>query len=186
MTIGDVIMKKLQADSLMTSKNSVSDTEMRNYITQYRETDFNFVSRLAEHAGIYYYFTHTNGAHEMVLLNKAGDHKPTPNLAELRMVGAGTKLGTLDSLRAGLRGAAGRVLHRRLQLRQAQHPARGGQLQPGVARQRGLRDLRPPDRRVDRRRSPPPTPRSAPRNSPAATRWCAARAPSAASRSASR
>ncbi len=98
-TIGDVIMQKLQADTLMTSKNSASDTEMRNYITQYRETDFNFVSRLAEHAGIYYYFTHTNGAHEMQLLNKAGDHKPTPNLAELRMIGVGTEAGTLESLR---------------------------------------------------------------------------------------
>jgi type VI secretion system secreted protein VgrG len=98
-TIGDVIMQKLQADSLMTSKNSASDTEMRNYITQYRETDFNFVSRLAEHAGLYYYFTHTNGAHEMQLLNKAGDHKPTPNLAELRMIGVGTEAGTLESLR---------------------------------------------------------------------------------------
>jgi len=99
MTIGDVIMQKLQADSLMTSKNSATDTEMRNYITQYRETDFNFVSRLAEHAGIYYYFTHKNGAHEMQLLNKVGDHKPTPNLAELRMIGVGTEMGTLESLR---------------------------------------------------------------------------------------
>jgi type VI secretion system secreted protein VgrG len=99
MTIGDVIMKKLQADALMTSRNSATDTEMRNYITQYRETDFNFVSRLAEHAGIYYYFTHTNGAHEMQLLNKAGDHQPTPNLAELRMIGVGTESGTLESLR---------------------------------------------------------------------------------------
>ena len=99
MTIGDVIMRKLQADSLMTSKNSASDTEMRNYITQYRETDFNFVSRLAEHAGLYYYFTHTDGAHEMQLLNKSGDHKPTPNLAELRMIGVGADQGTLESLR---------------------------------------------------------------------------------------
>ena len=99
MTIGDVIMQKLQADTLMTTQNSASDTEMRNYITQYRETDFNFVSRLAEHAGLYYYFTHTNGAHEMQLLNKAGDHKPTPNLPELRMIGVGTTAGTLESLR---------------------------------------------------------------------------------------
>ncbi len=99
MTIGDVIMQKLQADSLMTSRNGATDTEMRNYITQYRETDFNFVSRLAEHAGIYYYFTHANGAHEMQLLNKAGDHKATPNLAELRMIGVGVVAGTLESLR---------------------------------------------------------------------------------------
>ena len=98
-TIGDVIMQKLQADTLMTAENSASDTEMRNYITQYRETDFNFISRLAEHAGVYYYFTHTDGAHAIRLLNKSGDHKPTPDLTELKMIGTGTVQGTLDSLR---------------------------------------------------------------------------------------
>jgi type VI secretion system secreted protein VgrG len=83
----------------MTSTNSATDTETRNYIAQYRETDFNFVSRLAEHAGLYYYFTHADGTHEMVLLDKSSDHKPTPNLAELKMIGTGTQFGTLDSLR---------------------------------------------------------------------------------------
>ena len=97
-SIGDVIMQKLQADTLMTAQNLASDTEMRNYITQYRETDFNFISRLAEHAGVYYYFTHTDGAHEMVLLNKSGDHQDTPHLSELKMIGTGTQQGTLDSL----------------------------------------------------------------------------------------
>jgi type VI secretion system secreted protein VgrG len=99
MAIGDVIMQKIQADTLLTATSSANDTETRNYITQYRETDFNFVSRLAEHAGIYYYFTHTNGAHEMVLLDKADNHKPTPNLSELKMIGAGSVAGTLESLR---------------------------------------------------------------------------------------
>jgi len=98
-SINDVIMAKLQADTLMTSQSSASDTETRDYIVQYRETNFNFVSRLAEHAGIYYYFTHTNGAHEMVLLNKVDDHKPTPGLAEIRMVGEGASFGSLDALR---------------------------------------------------------------------------------------
>jgi type VI secretion system secreted protein VgrG len=99
-SIGDVIMEKLSADTLMTSTNKASDTETRNYIVQYRETDFNFISRLAEHAGVYYYFTHTDGAHEMVLLNKSGDHQPTPNLAEIRMVGTdAAHPGTLNALR---------------------------------------------------------------------------------------
>jgi type VI secretion system secreted protein VgrG len=99
MAIGDVIMQKVQADTLLTATSSANDTETRNYITQYRETDFNFISRLAEHAGVYYYFTHTDGAHEMVLLNKSDDHQPTPNLSELKMIGTGTLAGTLESLR---------------------------------------------------------------------------------------
>ena len=97
--INDVIMQVLQTDTLMKSTSSATDTETRNYIAQYRETDFNFISRLAEHAGVYYYFTHTDGAHAMVLLDKADDHLATPNLAELRMIGVGTTAGTLETLR---------------------------------------------------------------------------------------
>ncbi len=37
------------------------------YCVQYRESDFNFVSRLMEHEGIFYYFTHEKDRHIMVL-----------------------------------------------------------------------------------------------------------------------
>jgi type VI secretion system secreted protein VgrG len=36
---------------------------------QYHETDFDFVSRLLEHEGIYYYFEHKKGQHVMVLVD---------------------------------------------------------------------------------------------------------------------
>src|SRR5690349_4702833 len=38
--------------------------EPRNYCTQYRETDFDFVSRLMEDDGILYYFKHAEGSHQ--------------------------------------------------------------------------------------------------------------------------
>jgi type VI secretion system secreted protein VgrG len=38
----------------------------REYVVQYRETDFHFVTRLMEAEGIYYYFVHENGKHTMV------------------------------------------------------------------------------------------------------------------------
>ena len=41
----------------------------RDYCVQYRETDFNFVSRLLEDEGIYYYFSHENGKHKLVLVD---------------------------------------------------------------------------------------------------------------------
>jgi type VI secretion system secreted protein VgrG len=41
------------------------------YCVQYRESDFDFISRLMEREGIFYYFTHAQGSHKMVL----GDHK---------------------------------------------------------------------------------------------------------------
>jgi type VI secretion system secreted protein VgrG len=39
----------------------------REYCVQYRETDFNFVSRLMEEEGIFYFFRHENGKHTLVL-----------------------------------------------------------------------------------------------------------------------
>ena len=39
----------------------------REYCVQYRETDFNFVSRLIEEEGIFYFFEHTTDKHTLVL-----------------------------------------------------------------------------------------------------------------------
>jgi type VI secretion system secreted protein VgrG len=44
------------------------------YCVQYRESDFDFVSRLMERFGIYYYFTHSKSKHSLVLANKLGSH----------------------------------------------------------------------------------------------------------------
>jgi len=46
----------------------------REYCVQYRETDFNFASRLMEEEGIYYFFKHANGSHKMVICNNPGAH----------------------------------------------------------------------------------------------------------------
>lgn len=44
------------------------------YCVQYRETDFNFLSRLLEQEGIYYYFTHTDSKHTMILVDDSSAH----------------------------------------------------------------------------------------------------------------
>ena len=47
------------------------------YCVQYRETDFNFVSRLMEQEGIYYYFKHTDAQHHILVLSDSyGSHEP--------------------------------------------------------------------------------------------------------------
>jgi type VI secretion system secreted protein VgrG len=51
----------------------------RDYCVQYRETDFNFVSRLMEEEGIFYFFEHEEGKHTLVLANDPNAHKPCPN-----------------------------------------------------------------------------------------------------------
>lgn len=57
------------------------------YCVQYRETDFNFVCRLLESAGIYFYFSHDESKHTMVLADSYGAHAPIPGYSSLKFVG---------------------------------------------------------------------------------------------------
>lgn len=58
---------------------SRKDYRQWEYCVQYRETDLNFVSRLMEQEGIYYYWKHENGGHTMVLADDPSVHEPYPN-----------------------------------------------------------------------------------------------------------
>jgi len=51
------------------------------YCVQYRETSFDFVSRLLEQEGIYYYFRHERNRHVLVLADAAGAHACAPGYA---------------------------------------------------------------------------------------------------------
>ncbi len=59
----------------------------REYCVQYRETDFNFVSRLLEEEGIFYFFEHDDGVHTLVLGNDLAAHKPCPEQPQARYDG---------------------------------------------------------------------------------------------------
>ena len=50
----------------------------RDFCVQYRETDFNFASRLMEEEGIYYFFTHSAGGSKMVVANTPQGHPDMP------------------------------------------------------------------------------------------------------------
>jgi type VI secretion system secreted protein VgrG len=53
---------------------------------QYRETDYNFVSRLMEEEGMYYFFKHQQGRHTMVLADAYSAHAPYEGYGELPFV----------------------------------------------------------------------------------------------------
>src|SRR5690606_5434404 len=53
-------------------------------LVQYRESDFNFVSRLMEQEGIYYYFKHGDGKHTLVLADSYSAHEASPGNEVLR------------------------------------------------------------------------------------------------------
>ncbi|MRV71532.1 type VI secretion system tip protein VgrG [Duganella sp. FT92W] len=68
--------------------NSLSGTyEALPYCVQYRETDFHFVCRLLEEAGIYYYFTHDEDKHTMVLADSYGAHATIPGYGTVEFSG---------------------------------------------------------------------------------------------------
>ncbi|MGH7439402.1 MAG: type VI secretion system Vgr family protein [Polyangiaceae bacterium] len=53
----------------------------KDYVVQYRETDFAFVSRLLERAGIYYFFRHEESKHTLVLADSTTNHDFPPDAA---------------------------------------------------------------------------------------------------------
>ena len=50
--------------------------ERWEYCVWYRETAFNFCSRLLEQEGIFFFFRHENGRHTLVLADQRSAHKP--------------------------------------------------------------------------------------------------------------
>ena len=72
------IIKQVFRDTGFTdfSENLSGRYQPWDYCVQYRETDFNFVSRLMEQEGIYYSFEHADGNHKLVLSDAPGSHLP--------------------------------------------------------------------------------------------------------------
>lgn len=58
--------------------------DKREYCVQYRETAFDFVSRLLEDEGIHYYFEHAEGKHTLVLADDSASAPKCPDLKEAR------------------------------------------------------------------------------------------------------
>lgn len=55
------------------------------YLTQYRETAFEFVNRLLEIEGIYYFFEQKQGKHTMVIADAPAAHQPCPHQARVKL-----------------------------------------------------------------------------------------------------
>lgn len=85
MAVPDII-EKIFADLGFTDyRNELHGSfEPRVYCVQYRETDFNFVSRLMEEEGIFYFFEHEQGKHTLVLANSPNAHRPCPGQEQAR------------------------------------------------------------------------------------------------------
>ena len=74
LSVPDILRKALSA---LDVKYELSGTYYeRDYCVQYRESDFDFASRLMEEEGIYYFFKHADGSHQLVVTDTASPTVP--------------------------------------------------------------------------------------------------------------
>lgn len=77
MSVPEILKKVL--DGFKVAYQIQGTFEPRDYCVQYRESDFDFASRLMEEEGIYYFFRHTADGCEMVLANTPAAHASLPD-----------------------------------------------------------------------------------------------------------
>lgn len=86
MTVPDIIQQVVSDYGYSSSfKSQLTKTYTAwDYCSQYRETDFAFLSRLMEAEGIYYYFEHRDGDHNMVLADAPSCHSNLPSQSSFK------------------------------------------------------------------------------------------------------
>lgn len=84
LSVPEIVEKIFSEKGFKDYRIDLSNYEQKEYCVQYNETDFNFVSRLLEQEGIYYFFEHENGKHTMVLADGPDIHPPCPKHASVR------------------------------------------------------------------------------------------------------
>jgi len=72
LSVPDILKKVLTGIDVSWETQGTYDP--RDYCVQYRESDFDFASRLMEEEGIFYFFKHADGSHKMVVADKAQSH----------------------------------------------------------------------------------------------------------------
>lgn len=84
MTVPDII-KKVFSDRGFTDYQFklTGSYQPRTYCVQYRESDFNFISRLMEEEGIFYFFEHGEGSHKMIIGDSNSAFQACPGQASV-------------------------------------------------------------------------------------------------------
>ena len=86
-TIPDIITQVFSDLGFNDYTNSLQGSyDPREYCVQYRESDLNFVSRLMEEYGIFYFFKHQQGKHTLVLADASTAHSACPGQSSVRYV----------------------------------------------------------------------------------------------------
>ncbi|MGO4742356.1 type VI secretion system Vgr family protein [Serratia quinivorans] len=82
-TVPDILTQVLGQYQVKIDNRLSYDYRIWGYCVQYQESDFDFISRLMEHEGIYYYFTHQQDGHTLVLADAPSAHQELPGYASI-------------------------------------------------------------------------------------------------------
>jgi type VI secretion system secreted protein VgrG len=86
MTVPEVVKEILRQHAISAFRESLfSKYRTWDCVTQYRESDFDFVSRILAHEGIYYYFEHGEKGHTLVLADSLSSHDVDEDFAQVRL-----------------------------------------------------------------------------------------------------
>lgn len=97
----DIVTTIFKAHGFTDFKLSLSGSyEPREYCVQYGETDFAFVSRLLEEEGIFWFFTHEDGKHTLVLGDSSDAFVQIPNGPQVPYLGQGIGVRELHGIRS--------------------------------------------------------------------------------------
>ena len=90
MTVPDILQEVFSDHDTADFKLELTETYRTwIYCVQYRETDLNFVTRLMQHEGIYFYFRHTDGHNTLVLTDSSSKHTPAAGYEKLAFIPPG-------------------------------------------------------------------------------------------------
>ncbi|WP_236173539.1 type VI secretion system Vgr family protein [Pseudomonas pseudonitroreducens] len=97
----DIVTTIFKAHGFTDFKLSLSGSyEPREYCVQYGESDFAFVSRLLEEEGIFWFFTHEEGTHTLVLADSNDAFPPIPNGPKVPYLGQEIGVRELHGIRS--------------------------------------------------------------------------------------
>jgi type VI secretion system secreted protein VgrG len=83
-SVPDIIKKVCDLNGFSDFKFELNgDYQPRSYCVQYRESDFNFVSRLMEDEGIHYFFKHEQGKHTLVIADALSAYQTIADYTEI-------------------------------------------------------------------------------------------------------
>ncbi len=77
-TVMDIIKAVIQTYGISMADKTEGTLQQLDYCTQYQETDFQFISRLAEQHGIFYWFEHTDSDNKVIFGNSRTPYTDCP------------------------------------------------------------------------------------------------------------